>query len=59
MAGRVRPEHADAKYEADRVGIPVVLLDLDDLSSEIVRQYGEMDREARSLMPLTKIYWPT
>lgn len=27
----------DAKYEADRGSIPVVLLDLDDLSNEIVR----------------------
>lgn len=49
----------DAKYEANRGSIPVVLLDLDDLSSEIVRHYSEMDMEARSLIPLTKIYWPT
>ena len=49
----------DAKYEADRGSIPVVLLDLDDLSNEIVRHYGEMDMEARSLIPLTTILWPT
>ncbi len=49
----------DAKYEADRGSIPVVLLDLDDLSNEIVRYYGEMDMEARSLIPLTTILWPT
>jgi restriction system protein len=49
----------DAKYEADRGAIPLVLLDLDDLAEEIVRHYGDMDMEARSLIPLTKIYWPT
>lgn len=49
----------DAKYEADRGAIPVVLLDLDDLAKEILRHYDEMDMEARSLIPLTKIYWPT
>ena len=49
----------DAKYEADRGSIPVVLLGLNDLSNEIVRHYGEMDMEARRLIALTKIYWPT
>lgn len=49
----------DAKYEADRGAIPLVLLDLDDLAKELLRHYGEMDMEARSLIPLTKIYWPT
>ena len=49
----------DAKYEAERGAIPLVLLDLDDLAKEVLRHYGEMDMEARSLIPLTKIYWPT
>lgn len=31
----------------------------DDLAREILRHYGEMDMEARSQIPLTKIYWPT
>lgn len=42
----------DAKYGDDRGSIPVVLLDLDDLLNEIVRHYGEMDMEARSLIPV-------
>lgn len=46
----------DAKYEADRGSIPGVSLDLDDLSTEIVRHCGEMNMEAQSLIPLTKIY---
>lgn len=48
----------EARYEADRASIPVVLLDLDDLVKEILRHYGEMDMEARSLIPLVNIYWP-
>jgi restriction system protein len=32
----------DAKYEADRGSIPVILLDLDDLSNEIIRHYDEI-----------------
>jgi restriction system protein len=48
----------DARYEADRASIPLVLLDLDDLVKEILRHYQNMDMEARSLIPLTNIYWP-
>lgn len=48
----------DARYEAERASIPVVLLDLDDLVKEILRHYAKMDMEARSLVPLTNIYWP-
>jgi len=48
----------DARYEAERASIPVVLLDLDDLVKEILRHYVNMDMEARTLIPLTNIYWP-
>lgn len=48
----------DARYEADRASIPCVLLDIDDLTKEIIRHYSEMDTEAKSLVPLTNIYWP-
>lgn len=48
----------DARYEAERASIPLVLLDLDDLVMEILRHYQSMDMEARSLIPLTNIYWP-
>lgn len=48
----------EARYEADRASIPVVLLDLDDLVKEILRHYGAMDMEARTLIPLVNIYWP-
>ena len=48
----------DARYEADRAAIPLVLLDLDDFVKEILRHYNDMDMEAQALIPLTKIYWP-
>ena len=37
----------------------VVLLDMGDLSTEIVGQKSGIEMEARSLMRLTKIYSPT
>jgi restriction system protein len=48
----------DARYEAERGSIPLVLLDLDDLVKELLRHYSELDTEAKALVPLTKIYWP-
>ena len=48
----------EARYEAERASIPLVLLDLDDLVKEILRHYKNMDIEARALIPLTNIYWP-
>ena len=48
----------DARYEAERASIPVVLMDLEVIASEIQRHYDEMDMEAKRLIPLTKIYWP-
>ena len=49
----------DAKYEADRASIPCTLMDIDDLVDLIIENYEAMDMEARSLLPLTKIYWPS
>ncbi|RMG32622.1 MAG: hypothetical protein D6720_12955 [Gammaproteobacteria bacterium] len=50
--------YKDARYEAERASIPVVLMDLDNVATEIQRHYDEMDMEAKRLIPLTKIYWP-
>lgn len=49
----------EAKYEADRSSIPVALLDLEDLANLIVQNYETFDIEARTLLPLTKVYWPS
>lgn len=48
----------EARYEADRASIPLVLLDLDGLVKELLRHYGAMDMDARTLIPLVNIYWP-
>jgi len=48
----------DAKYEADRATIPLTLMDVDELVDAIVENYEAMDLEARTLLPLNKIYWP-
>lgn len=48
----------DARYEAERANIPVMLLDIDDLVKAIFRNYESMDLESQKLLPLRKIYWP-
>lgn len=48
----------EAKYEADRASIPLTLLDIEDLVELVIENYERMDIESRTLLPLTKIYWP-
>lgn len=48
----------DAKYEAERSEIPIILMDLDILVKFILQYYDNFDGDARSLIPLKKIYWP-
>lgn len=49
----------DAKYEADRASIPLTLMDLDELVEAVVEYYEDLDLATRTLLPLTKIYWPS
>lgn len=49
----------EAKYEGERANNPVTLVDADMLVSLIIQYYDKFDTDARSLIPLTKIYWPT
>ena len=49
----------EAKYEAERSNIPLTLVDADLLVSLVIQYYDKFDSEARALIPLTKIYWPT
>ncbi len=69
FTGGLRPGHKgiyvstggfsrDAKYEAERANIPITLIDLDGLISLIVQYYDSFDSETKTLIPLTKIYWP-
>jgi len=49
----------EAKYEAERSNIPLTLIDADLLVDLIVEYYDHFDTDTRSLLPLTKIYWPS
>jgi restriction system protein len=49
----------DARYEADRASIPLTLMDLDDLVEAILDHYEQMDPDAKQLIPLRKVYWPS
>ena len=48
----------EAKYEAERASIPITLMDMDSLVDSIVENYENMDAETRTLLPLSKLYWP-
>jgi restriction system protein len=48
----------EARYESDRANVPVNLMDLDDLARLIETHYETFDAEGRTLLPLTRIYWP-
>lgn len=49
----------DARYEADRASIPLTLIDIDTLVNLVVENYEQMDLASRTLLPLTKVYWPS
>lgn len=49
----------DAKYEADRASIPLTLMDSTDLVALVVEYYERLDLPTQTLLPLTRIYWPT
>ncbi len=48
----------EARYEADRANVPVRLLDLDAFVHHYVDVYDKADDETRSILPLTRIWWP-
>lgn len=48
----------DARYEADRAKIPVMLMDLDGLVKALMEHYETADSRTRALVPLTRTYWP-
>lgn len=48
----------DARYEADRANIPLMLWDLDDLVHALIENYENADQDTRTLVPLTKLFWP-
>lgn len=48
----------DARYEAERASIPLMLMDLDDLVMALLEHYEKMDIDTQRLVPLRKLYWP-
>ncbi len=49
----------EAGYEAERSNIPLTLIDIDMLVKLVIQYYDDFDTETRTLLPLTKIYWPS
>lgn len=49
---------SDARYEAERAAIPVVLWTLDNLVRALVEHYDATDAETKRLVPLKRLYWP-
>lgn len=48
----------EAIYEAERAGQLVALMDMDQLVDMLLVHYESLDLELKSLIPLTRIYWP-
>jgi len=48
----------DARYEAERSAIPLMLITLPELRNLLVEHYESLDSEARALVPLSRLYWP-
>lgn len=48
----------EARYGADRANVPVRLLDLDAFVRHYVDVYDKADDDTRSILPLTRIWWP-
>jgi len=48
----------DAHYEAERGNIPLMLMNLDDLTHAVIDHYDQMDMDTQRLLPLKRVYWP-
>lgn len=48
----------DARYEAERAKIPLKLMDLGELVEALMEHYDNADAKTRTLLPLSKLYWP-
>ncbi len=48
----------EAMYEAERSSVPVTLVDVDELATLVVDNYEGFNAEGRTLLPLTRVYWP-
>ena len=48
----------EARYEAERSGVPLTLIDSDHLVELLLDYYENTDAETRTLVPLRKTCWP-
>lgn len=48
----------DARYEADRASIPMMLWELNDVVENLTAYYDQLDSDTRQLVPLKRVYWP-
>ncbi len=48
----------DARYEAERSQIPIMLLTLEDLRVQLLTHYENLDPPTQALVPLQRVYWP-
>ncbi|WP_242510954.1 restriction endonuclease [Halorhodospira halophila] len=48
----------EAQYEAERAKIPLFLMDLNGLVQTLMEHYEGADADTRTLLPLTRLYWP-
>lgn len=48
----------DAQYEADRASTATHLMTIDGLARAVIDNYEHLDSKGRTLLPLTKVYWP-
>jgi restriction system protein len=48
----------EAQYEAERASNVTHLMTIDGLARALIEHYEALDSKGRTLLPLTKIYWP-
>lgn len=48
----------EARYEAERANIPLMLMTIDDLVKTLIEHYDNLDIETKQLLPLKRVYWP-
>jgi len=48
----------DARCEAERSSIPLMLVTLPELRDLLIEHYENLDSDARALVPLSRLYWP-
>lgn len=48
----------EAHFEAERASTVTHLMTLDGLARALIQNYDKMDERGRTLLPLTRLYWP-